>query len=46
MSKLDKSKIPTLEDFMLWCMFQEACDPARFHLAVAAWWTTYHEFAM
>lgn len=46
MSKLDKSTVPTLGDFEFYCMFQEAWDPANFHLAVAAWWTTYHEFTM
>lgn len=38
--------MPTIEEFQLWCMFQEAYDPAMFHLAMSAWWTTYHEVTL
>lgn len=39
-------KVPTLKEFEFWCMFQSNWDPANFHLAVAAWWQTYHEVTM
>lgn len=39
-------KVPTLEEFVTWCSLQEAYDPDMFHIAVSAWWRTYHEATM
>ena len=38
--------MPTIEEFQFWCMFQEAYDPAMFHIAMSAWWKTYHEVTL
>lgn len=38
--------MPTIEEFQFWCMFQEAYDPYHFHIAMSAWWKTYHEVTL
>lgn len=38
--------MPTLEQYEAMSLFQEAWDPANYHLWQSAFWKTYHEVTL